>query len=281
MARRDFQESLDALRSDVTEMGHLVLARLDDALHALDAGDVDAAEAVIDGDAEINQLYLDLESACIDLFALQQPVASDLRFVAASFKILTDLERIGDLATNLAGYALAADSRYLPELDLTHIGTRVHDLVADAIEAYADNDAAACREIDARDDEIDALCHTASERVVRELIERRSEHRLPVLRLLPEQRPHGVEHLAPLLLGGPAVRRAVGDSGVDLLFQPADAFHEELVGVLREVREEPKPLQGWVAVVHPLVEDPFLEAEFGEFAVEVVLRVGGVGVAHQ
>ena len=175
MARRDFQESLDALRSDVTEMGHLVLARLDDALHALDAGDVDAAEAVIDGDAEINQLYLDLESACIDLFALQQPVASDLRFVAASFKILTDLERIGDLATNLAGYALAADSRYLPELDLTHIGTRAHDLVADAIEAYADNDAAACREIDARDDEIDALCHTASERVVRDLIERRAD----------------------------------------------------------------------------------------------------------
>jgi phosphate transport system protein len=174
MARRDFQDSLDALRSDVAEMGHLVLARLDDALHALDAGDVDAAEAVIDGDSEINQLYLDLESACIDLFALQQPVASDLRFVAASFKILTDLERIGDLATNLAGYALAADSRYLPELDLTHVGARVHDLVADAIEAYADNDGAACREIDARDDEIDALCHAASERVVRDLIERRA-----------------------------------------------------------------------------------------------------------
>jgi phosphate transport system protein len=175
MARRDFQDSLDALRSDVAEMGHLVLARLDDALHALDAGDVDAAEAVIDGDSEINQLYLDLESACIDLFALQQPVASDLRFVAASFKILTDLERIGDLATNLAGYALAADSRYLPELDLTHVGTRAHDLVADAIEAYDNGDAAACREIDARDDEIDALCHAASERVVRDLIERRAD----------------------------------------------------------------------------------------------------------
>ena len=174
MARNGFQNSLDALRSDVREMGELVLARLDDALRALDSGDTDAAEAVIDGDTEINQLYLDLESACIDLFALQQPVASDLRFVAASFKILTDLERIGDLATNLAGYALTADARYLPEVDMTHIGTRAHDLVADAIEAYADNDAAACREIAERDDEIDALCHTASERVVRDLIERRA-----------------------------------------------------------------------------------------------------------
>ena len=174
MARRDFQESLETLRSDVVDMGALVLDRLDDALRALDSGDADAAAAVIDGDSEVNRLYLDLESACIDLFALQQPVASDLRFVAASFKILTDLERIGDLATNLAGYALAADTRYLPELDLTTIGTRAHELVADAMAAYADSDAAACREIDARDDEIDALCHAASERVVRDLIERRA-----------------------------------------------------------------------------------------------------------
>jgi phosphate transport system protein len=174
MARRDFQESLDALRSDVVDMGALVLDRLERALRALDAGDTDAAEAVIDGDSEVNDLYLELESACIDLFALQQPVASDLRFVAASFKIMTDLERIGDLATNLAGYALAADTRYLPEVDLTHIGTRAHDLVADAVAAYDEGDAAACREIDARDGEIDALCHTASERVVRDLIERRA-----------------------------------------------------------------------------------------------------------
>ena len=174
MPRRDFQDSLDALRADVVEMGELVVDRLERALHALDAGDAHAAEAVIDGDSDINDLYLELESACIDLFALQQPVASDLRFVAASFKIMTDLERIGDLATNLAGYALAANTRYLPEVDLTHIGTRAHDLVADAVAAYDEGDAAACREIHARDDEIDALCHAASEHIVRDLIERRA-----------------------------------------------------------------------------------------------------------
>ena len=174
MARRDYQESLDALRSDVAEMGRLVLDRLDEAVLALDSGDVDAAAAVADGDDAVDQRYLELESDCIDLFALQQPVASDLRFVAASFKILTDLERIGDLAANLAGYALAADTRHLPELDLTHIGARARDLVADAIAAYVDGDAAACRAVAARDDEIDALCHTAGERVVRDLIRRRA-----------------------------------------------------------------------------------------------------------
>jgi phosphate transport system protein len=174
MTRRDFQAALDALRSDVAEMGELVVDRLDEALLALDSGDADAAAAVAGGDDDVNQLYLELESTCIDLFALQQPVASDLRFVAASFKILTDLERVGDLAANLAGYVRDADDRYLPDMDLTHIGRRASDLVADAIDAYVESDAAACREIAARDDEIDTLCHTAGQRVVRELIRERS-----------------------------------------------------------------------------------------------------------
>ena len=155
-------------------MGELVLRRVDDALHALDSADAGLAATVIDGDDEINDLSLDLESTCIDILALQQPVAGDLRFVAASFKILTDLERIGDLATNLAGYARDADTRYLPDLDLTHVGRLARDLVADAIEAYATDDAGACREIAARDDEIDALCHAAGEQVVRDLIQRRA-----------------------------------------------------------------------------------------------------------
>ena len=174
MTRRDFRAALDALRSDVVDMGELVLRRVDDALHALDSADAGLAATVIDGDDEINDLSLDLESTCIDILALQQPVAGDLRFVAASFKILTDLERIGDLATNLAGYARDADTRYLPDLDLTHVGRLARDLVADAIEAYATDDAGACREIAARDDEIDALCHAAGEQVVRDLIQRRA-----------------------------------------------------------------------------------------------------------
>ena len=174
MTRRDFRAALDALRSDVADMGELVLRRVDDALHALDSADAGLAATVIDGDDEINDLSLDLESTCIDILALQQPVAGDLRFVAASFKILTDLERIGDLATNLAGYARDADTRYLPDLDLTHVGRLARDLVADAIEAYATDDAGACREIAARDDEIDALCHAAGEQVVRDLIQRRA-----------------------------------------------------------------------------------------------------------
>jgi phosphate transport system protein len=101
MPRHEYQESLEELRLDVQQLGELVLKRLDQSLSALEHTDTETAKSVIEGDEEINQRYLELESTCIDLFALQQPVASDLRFVAASFKILTDIERIGDLATNI------------------------------------------------------------------------------------------------------------------------------------------------------------------------------------
>jgi len=157
MARREYQESLETLRSEVEAMGELVVERLDRGLDALERKDVDAAEAVIEGDAEINEAYLDLEAACIDLFALQQPVASDLRFVAASFKILTDLERIGDLATNFGRYTLAADRQRLPEDDVYDVGNDARDMVVDAIDAMADLDADMARDVIQRDDDVDRL----------------------------------------------------------------------------------------------------------------------------
>ena len=173
--REEFQQSLDDLRADVAEMGELVLGRLDDALDALERGDDDLARAVIDGDDAVNDRYLRLESECIDLFALQQPVAGDLRLVAASFKILTDLERVGDLATNFGRYALGADDARRVDVDVVNVGRDARDLVADALDAYAAADADACHDIAARDDEIDALCQAASERVVRDLIEREAD----------------------------------------------------------------------------------------------------------
>jgi phosphate transport system protein len=130
------------------------------------------ARSVIEGDHEVNELYLELEGDCIDLLALQQPVATDLRFVAASFKIITDLERIGDLATNLADYALDAERDRYPEVDVGSIGDAVCEMIEDAMAAYADRDPGACRDVAARDDAIDERCEAASTAVVRDLIER-------------------------------------------------------------------------------------------------------------
>ena len=122
MARNEYQADLEALRGDVLEMGERVVGSYDDALEALETKDGDLAATVIDGDAAVNERYLDLEGDCVDLFALQQPVAGDLRFVAASFKILTDLERIGDLAMNLGGYVSGMSREFFPRADLVRIG---------------------------------------------------------------------------------------------------------------------------------------------------------------
>jgi phosphate transport system protein len=171
MAREGYQMKLGQLQEDVLYMSELVLERLRTGLSALEEKDEDLAWKVIEGDDEINQLYLDLESSCIDLLSLQQPVAGDLRFIAASFKIITDLERIGDLATNLGEYTLDAEQDRYPDVDIQAIGTAVIELVEDAMAAYADEDAERTFEVAERDDEVDELCERASTMVVRDLIE--------------------------------------------------------------------------------------------------------------
>ncbi|WP_049927787.1 phosphate signaling complex protein PhoU [Halopiger goleimassiliensis] len=171
MSRDTYQRRLEALRDDVLEMSDLVCERLRRALEAYETGDEALAAEVIEGDHEINDLYLELEGECIELIALQQPVAGDLRVIASSFKILTDLERIGDLAVNLAEYAREQDRNRYPDVDIVHVGTETVLMVEDAMQAYATNDAAETRQIAATDDEIDALCERASRIVVHDLME--------------------------------------------------------------------------------------------------------------
>jgi len=171
MPRQEYQESLSNLRDDVLYMSEVVAERLRLGLDALEQKDEATAQEVVDGDDEVNQMYLDLEGQCVDLIALQQPVASDLRFIAASFKIITDLERIGDLAVNLAQYATDADRDVFPEVDVQQIGVETLEMLESAMAAYADEDPEACYEVADRDDDLDAMCEAASSIVVRDLIE--------------------------------------------------------------------------------------------------------------
>lgn len=175
MARKNFQELLSELRENVLYMSEIVLEQLRLGLDALEVKDPDIAWSVIEGDDEINEMYLDLEGDCIDLLALQQPVAGDLRFITASFKIITDLERIADLAVNLGDYALAAERDVFPDVDIQGIGSIVAEMVEDAMTAYADQDAPACYELAERDDAVDERCEQAGQVVVRDLLETRIE----------------------------------------------------------------------------------------------------------
>jgi phosphate uptake regulator, PhoU len=170
MPREEYHELLDELQAGVESMAQDSLKQLQEALDALDSDDKTLAQAVINDDECINQQYLELEGDCVDLITLQQPVASEMRFVVASFKILTDLERIGDLATNLARYSLANVSETVFDIQIKQTGETVLKQIGEAVTAYVEEDADACRVIAERDDEVDALCQTASDRVVRELV---------------------------------------------------------------------------------------------------------------
>ena len=170
MPRERYQDSLDELRSDVLAMGDQVVEQIERSLEAVEHRDESLARSVAEGDDAVNETYLRLEDRCVDLFALQQPVAGDLRFVTASFKIITDLERIGDLAVNLADYLRTATRTLSPEVQLDAIGEAARSLVERSLAAYEAEDTVACRAVAAADDEVDALCQRASESVTRDLI---------------------------------------------------------------------------------------------------------------
>ena len=170
MARETYQTQLHKLREDVLAMGTLVTDRFRNGLDALETRDEALARTIIDGDEEINERYLGLENDCIDLFALQQPVASDLRFVAASFKITTDLERIADLAVNLAEYSIKADGKAFPGIDLREIGAVAIEMLGDAMDAYVAEDVWKCHEVASADDDLDALCERGVTTIIEDLI---------------------------------------------------------------------------------------------------------------
>jgi phosphate transport system protein len=175
MTRENYQDQLEDLRAAVDAMAETTLERYTDAVEILESGDDDDAARIIDGDEEINRWYLDIENDCIQLLARQQPVAGDLRFIASTFKIVTDLERIGDLATNLAAYGRDADGRMPRVEELTDIAGVAGEMVADAMDAYTTEDPAAARAVAGRDDDLDRRCRRASEDVVRELVRARVE----------------------------------------------------------------------------------------------------------
>ncbi len=170
MSRSDYHERLAWLETEVILLAELVVDRYTDALTAATTGDRWLADEVVEGDSEINERYLELERHCTDLIALQQPVASDLRLVTASFKIITDLERIGDLATNLADRTRAGHEGIHPAIDVEALGGDAGAMVEAAIEAYEAADPEACRAVAARDDDLDAACDRTTQRLIRSLL---------------------------------------------------------------------------------------------------------------
>ncbi len=170
MSRERYQYRLERLQNAVIAMGDLVSMQLEAGARTLLTGDRQLARDVIDGDRVVNRRYFELEYECLELIRHYQPVATDLRIVIAAFKIATDLERVGDLAVNLASHALEYDGHTPPDVDVERLEALARELLENAIDAFVEGDPAACLGVAHRDDELDARCQAVNDRVIRTLL---------------------------------------------------------------------------------------------------------------
>jgi len=156
---RHLDEELDTLRATVLRLGGEAEAALVRALHALTGRDTAAAREVLEHDDDIDQLEVEVDRQCVDIFALRQPAARDLRFVMSVAKMAPVLERIADHACNIA--RAAVDLNTEPELKdlsrLLQMGKIASSMLSGALDAFTKNDAAAAREVIKRDAEINDL----------------------------------------------------------------------------------------------------------------------------
>ena len=156
---RHFQEELEALQGRLLEMGGLAEERVRAAVYGLAARDLAAIDKVLRGDEPVNRLHIEVDERCFRLLALHQPMATDLRAIVAAVKINTDLERVGDLAVNIA----EAAQRYVGHapvkklIDIPRMGDIAQSMLRDALDAYVKRDTALAHQVLNEDDRLDSL----------------------------------------------------------------------------------------------------------------------------
>jgi phosphate transport system protein len=168
--RHSFDTQLRELEQDLLRMGSLVEEMVDQSVRALLERDAALAEAVIAEDDRVDELDLSLETACMRLLALQQPMAKDLRTIGTVLKAITDLERIGDYSVDIARIAqrLMDHPGPLPRVDLAGMTEAAKGMIRGTLRAFVDRDLEAVRRICMEDD--DVVDH-AYHRLMDELLE--------------------------------------------------------------------------------------------------------------
>jgi phosphate transport system protein len=156
---RHFHDELSQVKVRLLTMSGEAEAALGLAVEALLERNAEKAKRVLEGDHVIDAMEVEIEEQCVNLLALQQPMARDLRTLIAATKIATDLERVGDHAVNIAQSAtrLARSRSIAPEPELVEMARLTREMLSDALEAFIRGDAQAGREVCARDDKVDAL----------------------------------------------------------------------------------------------------------------------------
>ena len=165
---RLFDEELKDLRERLLRMAGLVEESIELAIEALKDRREEPARDVFTNEERINLLDVEVDETCLRLMALRQPMAGDLRFITSAMKITSELERMGDLAVNIAEQALNLMTLPLlkPLIDIPRMSAMARAMVKDSINAFINRDEALARNVCERDDEIDAL----NNQIFRELL---------------------------------------------------------------------------------------------------------------
>lgn len=204
MSRESFHEALQRIELELLSLGELAAAQVQRAVDALVRHDDDLAQRVIDGDDEVDDLYLRIDSGVLQLLALQSPVAADLRLISAIMHSCLHLERIGDQAVNVAKLYLvtkdhSGSSTMVQQLE--EMGSIVGSMIRAVMEAFAKRDLELCLRLQTMDDPVDRL--------------NRATH-LEALKLAHD--PSGLDWGLHMNLAARALER-VGDQAVDIAEQ--------------------------------------------------------------
>lgn len=165
---RHFHDQLGELKQRLLAMSARAEELVELSVDALLTRDTGKAQAVIEADREIDRMELDVEQLAVELLALQQPMARDLRFLVSAIKVTSDLERVGDHAVNIAQCALRLHelpTRVSPEPSMAEMAKRARGMLADALDAFVRADGTLGRDVCRRDDDVDAM-HDALFRVL-------------------------------------------------------------------------------------------------------------------
>ena len=156
--RKRYDEQLERLHDEIIRMGEMIERAILDAVSALETHDVCRAKEIIASDEEIDQQEKLVEGLCMKLLLSQQPVAGDLRRVSSALKVITDMERIGDHATDISELTLMLGGEPgMGALDLRQMAAKTCEMLLCSLEAFVYQDVPKAHEVIAKDDEVDAL----------------------------------------------------------------------------------------------------------------------------
>lgn len=176
-ARRAFEEELESLKLELVKMCRITEDMISDSITALVNKDKSLAESVSPRDREVDEYELDIERQCMRILLRRQPVADDFREVSTALKLITDVERIGDQASDIAEIVVSiSDRNYIKDLvHLKAMGELGVKMARESVESFIKNDAALADEIIATDDEMDRLFDVVKDELV-ELIKANSDN---------------------------------------------------------------------------------------------------------